>query len=871
MKVPVYQQQVTQAGIPNVRQEVNTRPADFINPQALAAAGVVTTLADQAQGDFLRYSKEQQALQEQAAKEADEYRVLDGLNQFQSTAQDLQYSEQGWARKTGADVFQPDADGRSLSDRVLTDLDKKRDEIASSLGNDNQRQQFFAKANDLSLKTRGKLLNHEADQYRVYQRGVLTSGLDTEAKNIGLNYNDFNTVQKSLARIDQFGANLGKLEGAGEEAGKLAAQDIASKALRSGINAALQHGNTEAALAILTQFNGRFDADTKTNVQNAITDSWGAAQAQTNPAGLKALLGGSVSATGTTGSLVDAIMQQESGGRDTRKDGSPLISSDQKSMFAMQVTHDTAQNPGFGITPAKNQSAAEYNRIGKELISVYRDRYDGDPAKIAAAYNAGAGAVDTAIERGGDDWQDFIPKATRDTYIPAVLKNLGGKIPPNSPSDARPQSDNPYIAMMSQQDRRKWLNAAESEAARGQSIFAANLKQTITNQYAQAAATGVPGDRISEAQFRQAYDPDQAASAYAEYQDQMDFAGQLYSLKSLPSAQVSALLADSKPLAGSPDFDREQDQYLKMTQAAQTIADERAKDPIAFAQQSGYPIQPVNWTNPARARQELASRHAIATEMSEKYNTPYRPLSHDEVTQLTGVLNDGSIDDKVNSLKAIAMGINDKRGYSAVIRQVKPNSPAVTAAGQLIGMDRISGEKHWYRDDRTLVSGEAVARTILRGDQYLNPGKDGAGAGITLPGDLNSAIYDRIGSAFNGDVASEQGFISTIRAYYAATMDRTAKETVHDPDKLDEAINAITGGIALHAGEQVIPPFGMPEESFRDSAYQLLSNQVGGDEQILDQFDDMPLTMVGNNRYLVKSGTEPLVHNGKIVVLDFDQ
>lgn len=370
MKIPVYNQQVNPVGLPGVHQNVNTRPSDFVDPQVLALAGTVTQLGNQAQGDFLRYSRERQALQEQVAREADSFRIQDAIRKFKDKALDRQYGEQGWARKTGADVFQPDESGRSLSDNVLTDMNKYRDEIALSLGNDRQRQQFIADADNLTLQIKGHLLNHEADQYRVYQRGVLNSSMDTEAKNIGLNYNDFNLVQQSLAKIDDFGSRIGKLEGAGEDAGKIHAQDIASKALRSGVNAALQHGNTEAALAILHQFGGRFDADTKTNVQNAITDSWGASQVKANPAGLKVMLDGSLSNSGTTGSIIDAIMKQESGGRDYNKDGSPLVSFDGKSSFSLQVTDKTASDPGFGIAPAKSRTAAEYNRVGRELISV---------------------------------------------------------------------------------------------------------------------------------------------------------------------------------------------------------------------------------------------------------------------------------------------------------------------------------------------------------------------------------------------------------------------------------------------------------------------------------------------------------------------
>ncbi len=91
----------------------------------------------------------------------------------------------------------------------------------------------------------------------------------------------------------------------------------------------------------------------------------------------------------------------------------------------MQVMPATARNPGFGIRPWDGRTDADGNRVGVEYYRAMLKRYGGDYAKMAAAYNAGPGAVDEAIKRGGANLLGRLPAETRD-YVPKVLRNLRG-------------------------------------------------------------------------------------------------------------------------------------------------------------------------------------------------------------------------------------------------------------------------------------------------------------------------------------------------------------------------------------------------------------------------------------------------------------
>jgi soluble lytic murein transglycosylase-like protein len=127
---------------------------------------------------------------------------------------------------------------------------------------------------------------------------------------------------------------------------------------------------------------------------------------------------------------LDAITaQSESGSRDFYDNGNPVVSS-AGARFAMQVLPSTARDPGFGLRPANPNDPVEMNRLGRQYRATMERRYGGDLAKMWAAYNAGPGAVDKAIQRGGNNWLSLMPRETQNYVRRNVRKNdrtLGAK------------------------------------------------------------------------------------------------------------------------------------------------------------------------------------------------------------------------------------------------------------------------------------------------------------------------------------------------------------------------------------------------------------------------------------------------------------
>lgn len=120
--------------------------------------------------------------------------------------------------------------------------------------------------------------------------------------------------------------------------------------------------------------------------------------------------------------LEDVVKHIESGGRRFDEKGN-LLTSPKGAQGEMQVMPDTATDPGFGVTPAKDASPEELARVGREYLAAMQKRY-GETDKALAAYNAGPGAVDAAVKKHGDDWLQHMPEETRN-YVAKANKLMG--------------------------------------------------------------------------------------------------------------------------------------------------------------------------------------------------------------------------------------------------------------------------------------------------------------------------------------------------------------------------------------------------------------------------------------------------------------
>ena len=123
----------------------------------------------------------------------------------------------------------------------------------------------------------------------------------------------------------------------------------------------------------------------------------------------------SQSGTKTGSSEFARIRDIESGNRDYDNQGQPIVSP-KGARFAAQVMPTTSVKPGYGVKPAANTSAEEFNRVGRDYFAAMKKQY-GNSTLAAAAYNAGPGRLNAALEKAkqtGQDWKKLLPRETQD-------------------------------------------------------------------------------------------------------------------------------------------------------------------------------------------------------------------------------------------------------------------------------------------------------------------------------------------------------------------------------------------------------------------------------------------------------------------------
>jgi uncharacterized protein YuzE len=117
--------------------------------------------------------------------------------------------------------------------------------------------------------------------------------------------------------------------------------------------------------------------------------------------------------------------ESERGHRDKEGNLIKAYKADKSGEYALgqfQIKPSTAKNPGFGLPSIdlEESSITDQAQWAQMYLNALLLKYKGDKAKALAAYNYGAGNIDTMIEKHGDQWRTKVPKETRE-YINDLL------------------------------------------------------------------------------------------------------------------------------------------------------------------------------------------------------------------------------------------------------------------------------------------------------------------------------------------------------------------------------------------------------------------------------------------------------------------
>lgn len=369
-------------------------------------------------------------------QQANQLRVDDALNKAKEAALRLTYDKDaGFTNLKGINALER-PDGKPLADEYSDILKRNIDEIAGGLGNDAQRQAFALRSNDILTAMRGNAIQHEAQEFKTYALSTSEGIQSTALREIGLNWQNPDTVNSAVERIRAETYRQAQLLGKSAEWQEAQARKLTSNAHRVALLSALEQNDPAYADAYLHKYSGQMDADDILSVRGHITKE------MDNRVGLTV-------ATDVLGKMQPRIqvgeaerafniaVGTESNGRQFGADGKPLTSP-KGAIGIAQVMPDTAPEAaklaGLPWDENRYKNDPAYNKaLGLAYFQKQLQDNGGDLAKAYAAYNAGPGRLADAIKKAeqsmklakndpaaGRTWLDFMPQETKDY----VAKNM---------------------------------------------------------------------------------------------------------------------------------------------------------------------------------------------------------------------------------------------------------------------------------------------------------------------------------------------------------------------------------------------------------------------------------------------------------------
>lgn len=336
------------------------------------------------------------------------------MNTLREFQQDRTYNTQdGFLSKTGRAALDPDPLGRSLQQQYGEQMQDKINELSGKLANDAQRRVFLQQASQLATQFNGQVDAHFFRENRSYgletQQGTLRLAADAAKQN----WADPDIVGYQIRSAQEAVWKAGQIAG---EPGNLTAAKIkdTTSAIHAGvIQAALDNNNPEYALGYIEAKKGEMTADDLLKANGLVKADMRARVASTIAQNAMTSLQSKLAPTDTE-QVLNITMQSESNG--DRDALGRFVPGQGRAKGAMQVMDATNTDPGYGVTPAKDNSPEERVRVGRDFMVAMVKNYGGDLSKAWAAYNWGPGNVDAAIKAHGTNWLSFAPKETQD-YI----------------------------------------------------------------------------------------------------------------------------------------------------------------------------------------------------------------------------------------------------------------------------------------------------------------------------------------------------------------------------------------------------------------------------------------------------------------------
>lgn len=360
------------------------------------------------------------------------------LNALSEQSAALQYDPKAGFRnaKGGSVVGQPFVDG------YMEQLQGKAKGIAESLQNDRQRALFAQRSPVVALRYRQDLLNHQAQQTEFFNDQTASNTLELALRSMAQSPTDELGFQTSMVQIEATVDETVKRKGLPAEAaaalkGKYtdAAYSTRILSLLEGVPGAVQ-ADPYTAERMFRQVRDRLGPQAVLSLGKQVLQ--GVKDVQQRDGARAEVYGGGAMDARTVYPAVEGvkplagvIMELESRGARFDKDGN-LLTSPKGAQGEMQVMPATVRDPGFGVTPARDNSPEEIARVGRDYVGAMTARYQ-EPALVLAAYNAGPATVDKWLAKHGDprageitvdEWIAKIPFSETQKYVTNGMRKV---------------------------------------------------------------------------------------------------------------------------------------------------------------------------------------------------------------------------------------------------------------------------------------------------------------------------------------------------------------------------------------------------------------------------------------------------------------
>lgn len=472
----------------------------------------------------------------------------------------------------------------------------------------------------------------------------------------------------------------------------------------------------------------------------------------------------------------------------------------------------------------------------------------------------------------------------RETHPPVATNGSGLVVPgdgSNAPITGLRASGNPMIDALDTASTVDLYNRARAEVNRNQVSFQGSIAQREKDDTAAFKTGQGVAQPLTLADYTRAYGDKEGMQRYGAYQADQQLGHDLSAVATLTPQQMQDLASTRAPAPGENFAVKQQDHNSLVTAMKQTL-EARQKDPVAWAVSANIGgFKPMDTTAPDKMAASIAARVGPSAAISQQYQTPYRLLTEDEGTKLSTSVNAMPAPDKANFLGALSTQLNPA-DYAQVISTIKKDSPTTAIAGRIMGAGRAAqvGTKGslWWKSP-VEMDAATTAQTMLAGDALLNPSKADKDANgspkFAMPTDsatngLRGTWNDIVGDAFRGDGPGEMQAYQAYRSMYAGLASKAGRvDGVLDSDIATKATRATIGNVDEWNGKNVIPPYGMDFNAFKDQVnhqWQAVRSSVpGADQQDADSYD---LDRIGDGVYAVSNGQAPLRDKeGKPVIL----